>query len=199
MKSKLHVRQAIAVAVAVTCALAFSPIAQAQSSGAAPTDPQIAEIVVVANQIDISYGKLALSKTKNKDVRGFAQQMVRDHSAQLNAVVGLATKLHVTPAESDTSKSLQSQAKETTAKLKELKGSAFDKAYIDNEVAYHKAVIDAVSTVLIPNAKNAELKGALEAAAPLFQGHLAHAEKIQSGLTQSENTASPKPAYSTGD
>ncbi len=90
----------------------------------------------------------------------------------------------MTPADSDTSKSLQAQAKETTAKLKSLKGAAFDKAYVDNEVAYHTAVINAVSTVLIPNAKNAELKGALEAAAPLFQGHLAHAKNIQASLNK---------------
>lgn len=181
---KLHVRQAVAVAAAMACALAFSPIAQAQGSAAGPSDPQIAEIVVVANQIDISYAKLALSKSKNQEVRSFAKQMERDHSAQLKAVTGLATKLHVTPADSDTSKSLQAQSKETTTKLKALKGAAFDKAYVDNEVAYHTAVINAVSTVLIPNAKNAELKSALEGAAPLFQGHLAHAQNIQASLNK---------------
>ncbi|MEO6909791.1 MAG: DUF4142 domain-containing protein [Edaphobacter sp.] len=180
---KFHVKQAISVAAAVMCAVAFSPMAQAQGS-AAPTDPQIAEIVVVANQIDIDYGKLALSKTKNKEVRSFAQQMVRDHSALNKSVEGLATKLHVTPATSDTSKSLEAQSKETTAKLKALRGRAFDKAYVDNEVAYHTAVIHEVATVLIPDAKNAELKSALEGAAPLFEGHLAHAKNIQASLNK---------------
>jgi putative membrane protein len=181
---KFHVKQAVAVVAAVMCTLAFSPMAQAQGSSAGPTDPQIAEIVVVANQIDIAYGKLALKTSKDKEVRSFAEQMVRDHSAQLKAVTALATKLHVTPAASDTSKSLEAQSKETTAKLKALKGTAFDKAYVDNEVAYHTAVINAVTTVLIPNAKNAELKGALEAAGPLFQGHLAHAKNIQASLNK---------------
>ena len=180
---KFHVKQAVAVAAAVVCTLAFSPIAQAQGS-AAPTDPQIAEIVVVANQIDIDYAKLALRKSKDKDVRSFAEQMERDHSTLLKSVEGLATKLHVTPVASDTSKSLEAQSKETTAKLKALKGNAFDKAYIDNEVAYHTAVINEVGNVLIPNAKNAELKSALEGAAPLFKGHLAHAEKIQASLNK---------------
>jgi putative membrane protein len=151
---------------------------------APPTDPQIVGIVVAANQIDIDYGKLALSKTHNQQVHDFAQQMITDHSALQKSVFDLGAKLHVTPADSDTSASLKKQAAETTAHLKSLKGAAFDKAYIDNEVGYHKAVIGVVSTVLIPNAQNAELKSALTGAAPLFQGHLEHAEHLPAGMTK---------------
>jgi putative membrane protein len=149
-----------------------------------PTDPQIVGIVVAANQIDIDAGKLAISKTHNKQVHDFAQQMITDHSALQKAVFKLGAKLHVAPANSDTSASLKKQATETTAHLKMLTGAAFDKAYVDNEVGYHKAVIGAVSTVLIPNAQNAELKSALTGAAPLFQGHLEHAEHLQADLTK---------------
>jgi putative membrane protein len=154
---------------------------QAQAGGG-PTDPQIVGIVVTANKIDIDYAKLALSRSKNREVRGFAQQMVTDHSALQKSVGDLGAKLNVTPEDSDTSKSLKSQSEQTTEKLKELCGAAFDKAYIDNEVGYHQAVINAVSSVLIPNAQNAELKSALEGAAPLFQGHLQHAQRVQAGL-----------------
>ncbi|MEO6982281.1 MAG: DUF4142 domain-containing protein [Edaphobacter sp.] len=179
---KLHVSQVVAVTAAVVCAMAFSPIAQAQGAEAGPTDPQIVGIVVTANKIDIDYAKLAVSKTKNKEVRTFADQMVRDHSALQKSVFALGAKLHVTPADSSTEASLKSESKESTAKLKALSGKAFDKAYIDNEIAFHKQVIDATNSVLIPNAKNAELKGALENAVPLFQGHLEHAQNIASGL-----------------
>ena len=151
---------------------------------APPADPQIVGIVVTANQIDIDAGKLAISKTHNKQVHDFAQQMITDHSALQKSVFDLGAKLHVAPADSDTSAALKKQAAETTAHLKTLTGAAFDKAYIDNEVGYHKAVIGAVSTVLIPNAQNAELKSALTGAAPLFQGHLEHAEHLQAGMTK---------------
>jgi putative membrane protein len=171
----------LALAAGVIYAATFHAVGQAQTA-AAPTDPQIVGIVVTANQIDIDHGKLALSKSKNKEVRDFAQQMVTDHSALQKSVSDLGTKLNVTPADSDTSNSLKSQASETTEKLKTLKGKAFDEAYIDNEVAYHKAVINAASSVLIPNAQNAELKSALQGAAPLFQGHLEHAQKLQASL-----------------
>jgi putative membrane protein len=63
-----------------------------------------------------------------------------------------------------------------------LRGKAFDKEYASHEVAYHQAVIDAAKNTLIPNAKNAELKSALEGAAPLLQGHLEHAQQLEQSL-----------------
>lgn len=180
-----RISKVVALAVAIACAAAFHPIAQAQ----APSDPQIVGIVVAANQIDIDYGKLALSKSKNKEVREFAQQMVTDHSAVQKSVFDLGAKLKVTPADSGTSSALKSQSQETTAKLKALKGKAFDKAYLDNEVAYHTAVIGAVSSTLIPSAQNAELKSALQGAAPLFQGHLEHAKKVQADVEGAKASA----------
>jgi putative membrane protein len=169
----------IASAVALLASMTFASAMKAQQP---PTDANIGAIVLAANQIDIDYAKLALSKSKNADVRAFAEQMVTDHSAVQKAVVELAGKLHLTPVDNDISNGLKKQSVETTAKLKSLSGGAFDKAYVDNEVAYHKAVTDAVSTVLIPNAQNAELKSALEGANPLFLGHLEHARKIQAKL-----------------
>jgi putative membrane protein len=114
--------------------------------------------------------------------------MVDDHNSVLKSVGELGKKLNVTPAASDTQKSLKDQATATSKKLSALKGAAFDKAYAENEVAYHQQVIDAVSKVLIPNAKNAELKSALTGAAPLFQGHLEHAKQVQSGLESGKST-----------
>jgi putative membrane protein len=183
LKMKLRISQAVAVMTAVVCVMVFSPIVQAQGADAGPTDPQIVGIVVAANNIDIEYAKIALSKSKNKEVLEFAHQMIRDHSTLQKSVFALGAKLHVTPADSATEASLKSQAEKTTAKLRPLKGKAFDKAYIDNEIAFHKQVIDATNSVLIPNAKNAELKGALQNAVPLFQGHLEHAQNVASSLS----------------
>lgn len=190
----IHIKILTGIAVTALALMLFSSMAQAQSAPA-PTDPQIVGIVVAANQIDIDHGKLALKKAKDPQVHDFAQQMITDHTAVLKSVNDLGAKLKVTPESSDTAKSLKSQAAETTKKLNRLKGKAFDKAYIDSEVAYHKAVIDAVSKVLIPNAQNAELKKALEDTAPAFQGHLEHAEKIQSALGGSSTTASVRHSH----
>jgi putative membrane protein len=170
--------KAVAAAAVLVSGLSLAPRLHSQ----APSDPQIVGIVLAADDIDINYGKIALSKSKNKEVREFAQQMVTDHSAVQKSVRDLAAKLGVTAQDSDTSKGLNSKAEEITAQLNKLKGKAFDKFYIDNEVVYHKLVTDAVAGVLIPNAQNAELKSALEGAQPLFLGHLAHAQKVQSSV-----------------
>ncbi|PYV63057.1 MAG: hypothetical protein DMG95_07950 [Acidobacteria bacterium] len=148
----------------------------------APTDPQIAGIVQTANQIDINHAKLALKKTSNPQVKEFANQMISDHTSLQKSVNDLAKKLGVTPEDSPTSKQLKQQATDETKKLTSLRGNAFDKEYASHEVAYHQAVIEAAKTTLIPNAKNAELKSAVEGAAPLLQGHLEHAQQLEKSL-----------------
>ncbi len=149
-----------------------------------PSDAEIAHIVVTANRIDIEAGKLAQMKSKNKEVKAFAKQMVTDHSAVNKQTTDLAKKLKVSPKDNDTSKSLMDGAKENVAKLKGLKGAEFDKAYVDHEVAYHIAVAEAIDKTLIPNAKNEELKALIVKVRPAFGAHLEHAKNIQSTMTK---------------
>ncbi|MGN6303247.1 MAG: DUF4142 domain-containing protein [Mesorhizobium sp.] len=147
-----------------------------------PTDPQIAHIAYTAGVIDIEAAKLAVSKSKTKAIVDFAKDMLRDHEAVNKQALDLVKKLKVTPEDNDTSKALTKAAKTERAKLKKLKGAAFDKAYIDNEVAYHKQVDGALETLLIPSAQNAELKSLLETGLKIFQGHEMHAEHVAAGL-----------------
>jgi putative membrane protein len=154
----------------------------AQTGG--PTDPQIAAIVVAANQVDINAGKLAESKSGNKEVKAFAERMVTDHTGVNKQATALVTKLKVNPEENDTSKSLKSGGEDTLKRLKALKGAEFDKAYVDNEVTYHQTVLDAVDKTLIPNAKNEELKSLLVKVRPAFVAHLEHAKHLQASLTK---------------
>ena len=165
-------------ALIVLPALLFAAAAFAQ----APNDAQIAQIVVTANQVDIDAGKLAESKGSNADVKAFGKQMVTDHTAVNKQATDLVKKLKVKPEPSDTSKSLDQGGKDNLAKLKGLKGAEFDKAYIEHEVAYHQAVLDAVDKTLIPNAKNAELKALIEKVRPAFVAHLDHAKMLESKL-----------------
>ena len=165
-------------AMAIAAAAAFA----ASGQTTAPSDPQIAAIVVTANQVDIDAGKLADSRTQSKEVKAVAQQMVTDHTAVNKAATELAGKLKVKPESSPTSESLKSGGADNVAKLKNLKGAAFDKAYVDHEVEYHQAVIDAMDKTLIPNAKNAELKALLVKVRPAFIAHRDHAKHLQASL-----------------
>jgi putative membrane protein len=156
--------------------------ATAFAQSGAPNDAQIAGIVVAANTVDINAGKMAESKSQNKDVKAFAKQMVTDHTGVNKQATALVKKLNVTPEESDTSKSLKEDGAATMSKLKGMKGNDFDTAYIANEVTYHQTVIDALDKTLIPNAKNAELKDMLVKVRPAFVAHRDHAKQIQSSM-----------------
>jgi putative membrane protein len=154
----------------------------AKPAAATLTDAQIAAIVVAANQVDIDAGKLAVEKSSNAEVTKFAQQMVTDHSAVNAAAVELVTRLKVTPEETDASRGLASSGTDTRTKLAALQGDAFDRAYVDNEVAYHQAVIGVLDSQLIPSATNEELKKTLVSVRPAFVAHLEHAQHLQTSL-----------------
>ena len=164
--------------LAATALLMVATVAVAQ----APNDAQIASIVVTANQVDIDAGKLAETKSHSADVKAFARQMITDHTGVNKQAVALVTKLKVTPEDNATSQSLAAGGTDNLKNLRSLNGTAFDKAYVDHEVAYHQQVIEAIDKTLIPSAQNAELKALLVAVRPAFVGHLQHAQQIQAAL-----------------
>ncbi|MFC3207896.1 MAG: DUF4142 domain-containing protein [Mesorhizobium sp.] len=173
----MHIRPL--AATAALCLLLAAPFAQAADK---PTDPQIAHIAYTAGALDVAVAKIAISKSHNKDVVAFAKDMVRDHEAVNKQALDLVKKLKVTPEDNATSKALTKATNAEEAKLKKLKGAAFDKAYVDNEVAFHKQVNEALKTVLIPSAQNAELKSLLETGLKIFEGHQQHAEMVAAEL-----------------
>jgi putative membrane protein len=168
----------VCTALAAIFMLSGMPFAQA----AGPTDPQIAHIAYTAGELDIAAAEQALSKSKNKDVRAFAEGMVSDHTAVNKKALDLVKKLKVTPEDNDTSRALSKAAADKRAELSKLSGDEFDKAYIANEVAYHKTVNGALESTLIPSASNPELKSLLETGLKLFEGHQQHAEQVAAGL-----------------
>jgi putative membrane protein len=143
------------------------------------TDPEIASVAVTANKVDIGYAEIGKKKSKDAEVVKFAETMYNDHTAVIGQAVALVTKLGVTPKDNAVSKKLMADAGKTKKMLNSKSGKDFNKAYIDNEVAYHKAVISLVEGMLIPQAQNGELKDLLQKVVPTLKAHLAHAEMVQ--------------------
>lgn len=154
----------------------------ALAQGAKPNDAQIAHIAYTAGNIDIAAAQQAVKKAKNRQVKAFAQDMIRDHTAVNNKALALVKKLHVTPEDNPTSQALKKQADDTRAQLAKMNGPEFDKAYIQNEVTYHQTVNGALQNTLIPSAQNPELKSLLETGLKIFQGHQQHAEQVAASL-----------------
>lgn len=166
-------------ALSAACLALAASIATAADK---PSDPQIAHIAYSAGVIDVEAAKLALSKDTDPNVKSFAQSMLKDHEAVNEMALALVKKLNVTPEDNAISQALAKAAEEKRVELGKLDGAAFDKAYIDNEVAYHQQVNGALETLLIPSAQNSELKSLLETGLKLFQGHQQHAEDVAAGL-----------------
>ena len=164
--------------------LASTAIAEAQNAKAAagPSDAEIAAIVVAANAVDAEIGDIAAARATNPEIKKFGRTMGTDHRAVNKAAGDLVAKLKVTPVENSVSKKLRADGEAFVAQLKGKSGADFDRAYIQHEVDYHKAVIAAVDEVLIPNARNEELKQTLINVRPAFVAHLEHAQHLLAGL-----------------
>lgn len=146
-------------------------------------DAEIAAIAVAANNIDIKYAEIAKEKSTNEEILNFANTMIEDHNAVISQAVDLVTELGVEPQPNSLSKKLNTDAEKTRAMLKKKYGKAFDKAYINNEVSYHKAIIGTVRDVLIPDTENRQLKDLLQAVLPALEAHLEHAKQVQKEIS----------------
>lgn len=168
MSNKIQL-SVIAVAIALTGCAA---IAKTPSD---LNDQEIAHVAYVADNIDIRYAHLALALSTNPAIHKFAESMIRDHTAVNEQALALLKKLNAEPKDNFLSQQLMVGARTKTDELSKLRGPAFDKAYAENELAYHKAVNDLVGNAFIPNIENAEVKSLFEAGLKIFQAHEAHA------------------------
>src|SRR5688572_26318677 len=125
--------------LAASAALTIALPAAAQG-GDGPSDPQIAHIAYTAGQIDVEAARQALERSRNAEVRAFAETMLRDHQAVNEQALALVQRLQVTPETNPTSESLAAQAETAHRRLATLDGTDFDRAYAENEAAYHRTV-----------------------------------------------------------
>ena len=175
------------VSLLLPLALPAALYAQASAPAPAPaapdlSDSEVAHVAVTANSIDVELARLAQTRTRNAAVRRFATTMIADHTAVNAQAAALAGRLGVTPTDNAVSQSLLSGAAQARTAIEPLQGVTFDRAYMDREIAYHQAVLDALDGLLIPTSANADLKQLLVDVRPAIAAHLEHAKTIKSGL-----------------
>jgi putative membrane protein len=156
---------------------ASASVAVAQTKAAPLDDATIVAIFDAANTWDIETGSLAVARGSTQAVRDFGKQLTGDHTTVRQQGRDLAHKLHVTPTPP---KDFGMAADHAAAikKLSALTGSAFDRAFLEHEVAFHKAVLDAVTTTLMPALKNQEVKDLVNKVAPAFNAHMVAAQNL---------------------
>ena len=181
--------RAALASLVLSAALVMPVSARAEGSGQAPqaaalTDASIAAIVLAANTIDVRNGELAIARSKNQSVKDFARRMVTDHNSVNAKAAALAARLKLVPDENQASRSLIASTDSTRQAMRKLSGAAFDRAYVDNEVAYHQAVLDLLDRTIVPAVENQDLKVLLVGVRPAFVAHLDHAKMIQASLAK---------------
>lgn len=166
------------ILAAVSAVLALGAASSARAQAAAKlNDPTIVAIFDAANTWDIETGQIAVKKGSNKDVRDFGAMLARDHKMVRQQGRDLAKKLSVTPTPpKDFAMAKDHEAAVT--KLNGLSGKDFDKAFLQHEVDFHKAVIDAVTTTLLPSLQNQEVKDLVTKVAPAFAAHMQAAQSL---------------------
>jgi putative membrane protein len=178
----------VALAVAVASSVAFTddrsgPATDRVSVSASLDldDPTIVAIFDAANTADIETGSLAAERGASAEVRDFGAMLVRDHKMVREQGRDLAKRLGVTPTPPANDQTAKDHAAAMT-RLRGLHGSAFDHAFLQHEVAFHKTVLDAVTSTLLPAIKNPELKDLVVKVAPAFQAHMLAAENLDKKL-----------------
>lgn len=157
-------------------------VLSAKEQRAGLKDPNIAAMVLAANNTDISYARLVPTRAERADVKEFGQRMLTDHTGVNGLVNDLLTKLGVTPEENNASLDFRDESATRRDAMRDLNGYAFDSTYIENEVAYHIKFLATIDSVLLPASKNKDLKGLLTAVRPAVAAHLAHAEQVRANV-----------------
>lgn len=169
-------------ALVVLSSLFAGAQANSKADARAPSDPQIAEIVVATSRVDIDAGKLAKSRSWNKDVQRFADHRIKQQAAVNRQASALAKKLNAKPQDTEASRRLKTAGSDRHEQLRGIQGADFDRAYVDHEIAHHEQVLDTLDKVLIPAARNAELKKLLQKVRPAVAEHLENAKILQAAL-----------------
>ena len=165
--------------IAVMC---FAGTSVAAKNTANLTDSEIAHVYYTARQVDIAAANLALRHSANDAVRAFANAMLRDYTAANETATSSLAKGNINPQDNALSQSLAGAGAEHAQDLSKLSGAVFDKAYAQNELAYHVFVTGALETTLIPSAQNSQLKSLLQSGLALFEQHRSAAVKLANQL-----------------
>jgi putative membrane protein len=159
------------------CGIAFagiliaSPAMSQSTASPSLSEGQIVKYLQTVNHGEITDARMALRRSKDADVKNFAKEMIKDHSANEKTMASLARQLKLKPASSEATTSLMSEAKSGDQELKGAKGTEFDKTYVDAQAKMHGEVADTIQNQLVPAATNDQLKSALSDTLSTVQKH----------------------------
>lgn len=172
----------LAIALLSSCARFRHAANAPEKEPSGPTDGNITAMLLAANNTDISYAKLVSARTASPAVTDFANRMLTDHTAVNTALTELVARTNIKPEENTQSLSFRDESTAQRDLLRELEGRRFDSAYIANEIEYHTKLLATLDNMLLPRARDAQLRQVLVSVRPAVAAHLSHAQRLQAGL-----------------
>jgi putative membrane protein len=154
------------------------------AGGGQLTDANIVALLDEANKADSASGATASAKATSPAVKQFAKLMMSEHHALRVQGQQLAKKAQITPSAPSNDPLAPLAQQESSTLQSTPKGAEFDRAYIEQEIAVHRAVSDLLDQAKSA-AQNEQLKGLITKAQPVIQKHLDQAESIQKKLSPS--------------
>ena len=146
------------------------------------SEANIVAIILAANATDLSYARLVPSRARSAEVKAFATRMTTDHTLLNTRVNDIALRNRINAEDNAISLDFRDHSAARRDVLRELEGARFDSTYVANEIQYHQELLAAIDAVLVPNARNAELREFVMNLKPPVSAHLAHAEQVRATL-----------------
>jgi putative membrane protein len=145
-------------------------------------DANTVAIILMANNVDLAYARIATARATHRDVRAYARRMTEDHTALNASLSYIITRLRLTPRDDDISRQLREESVGRRDTLRALSGRRFDSAYVANEVRYHQELLVAIDRVFTPSVSREDIKTYVAELRPTITEHLQHAERVQATL-----------------
>jgi putative membrane protein len=150
----------------------------------AASDGRTVGAFLMANDVNLSFAKVAYASASSEDVKSFARRMLTDHTQIVATIRSLISDVDVSPADDDASRDLRDLSTLQRDSLRALTGRAFDSTYVAMELDRHRAMLSMIDDVLLPRARSSELREMLASARPIIAAHVAHAEQLQATLAK---------------
>ncbi len=161
-----------------------SSAANSSSSPSSNPDQEFVTKAAQGNSAEVELGKIVAAKSKDPNVKQFAQMMVKDHTTALNELQELAQTKNL-----NFNDDLPDDAKSLQQKLSSDTGKQLDKDYMDEMVEDHQKDVQEF-TDKSQNAKDPDVKQWASKTLPTLQKHLEKAQQIDAKLNKGKAAGS---------
>lgn len=179
----------VATALSSACSAPGSSSNTTENPGADDSALDDGQLIAIYNQVntfDVETGALAVERAHSDEVRALGRMVTTDHTAVKANAEALAATLGVDVVLPPGRDAAEDEHQAALERMQSLSGEAFDRAYLDHEVAFHTAAIAAVKDVLIPAAEHDELVDFMTEVLPGFEHHLAETIRVREALGYAE-------------